>query len=106
MQKKPDNRRRGGYYVNVEGKDIFIITSRYYIKDRDIRRIMLRLSIFDINVNELKGLRSKMVRGQLLTVMGEYGIYKVKLKKDSIIKSFDDLMVVYDDVFRFGDFDG
>lgn len=102
MQTKPDNARRGGYYVNIKGKDIFIITNKYYIKDKDIRRILLKLNIFNITGEETKRLREKMIRGQLLSITGENGIHRVKLKKDSIIKSFDDLLIIYNDAFRLG----
>lgn len=102
MQTKPDNIQRGGYYVNVKGKDVFIITNRYYIKDKDIRRILLRLNIFNVTEVEIKQLRSKMIRGKLLSLMGENGIHKIKLKNDTIIKSFDDLLIIYNDEFWLG----
>lgn len=102
MQAKPDNVQRGGYYVNIKGKDIFIITNRYYIKDKDIRRILLRLNIFNITEVEIKQLRSKLLRGKLLSLIGENGVYKVKLKNDAIIKTFDDLLIIYNDEFWLG----
>lgn len=86
--------KRSGYYINIANKDIFIVTSKYYIKDKDVRNIMLRLNLFDLSDKELYKFKESLARAWLY--IDDNNKYKIKIKKERL-RDVNDLMIIYRD---------
>ena len=86
--------KRSGYYINIANKDIFIVTSKYYIKDKDVRNVMLRLNLFDLSDKELYKFKESLARAWLY--IDDNNKYKIKIKKERL-RDVNDLMIIYRD---------
>lgn len=91
--------KNSGYYINLNGNDIFIKTVKYYIKDKDIRSIMLRLNMINIENSGIKQFRESLIKAILYTQ--ENGVYKLKIKNNNA-RTLDDVVIINLDSFNFG----
>ena len=91
--------KNSGYYININGNDIFIKTIKYYIKDKEIRSLMLRLNMINIENSGIKQFRDSLIKAILY--VGEMGVYKLKIRNNNI-RTLDEVMVINLDSFNFG----
>lgn len=70
-------RTKSGYFIELNGKNIFIIHHSYYLKDKLLKTLLMRYGC-NYDQNAIKGMRAKAKRAQI--GIDNLGNYVVKIK--------------------------
>lgn len=89
---------QNGYYINIGGKNYFIVQSSYYVKDKTLKRILSSCHQ-DYSNAALKQVRPLLKRAEL--GVDASGQRCVKLKGGSFV-GVNDLIVINANSFSFG----
>ena len=88
-----------GYYLNIGDNNIFIKTVKYYIKDKAVRDIMLRLNMLNIDESGIKEFKGLLKKAMLYS--GENELYRLKIRNEPT-RTLDKVLIINLDSFSFG----
>lgn len=86
-----------GFYFRYNDTDVFLRKDSYYLKDAELKTVMLKLGMFDIDKNGLNNVRNLLIRATLYVL--EQGVYKLKVKNEHI-KTLDNIFVINLNTFK------
>ena len=86
-----------GFYFRYNNKNIFLRKDAYYLKDSELKIVMLKLGIFDIDKNGLNNVRNMLTRATLYVI--EDNVFKIKIKNEHI-RTLDDILIMNLNTFK------